>query len=124
RLRGGTWGEVLTARILEPLALRQVSVDPGPRAAVGYLVDAYSDHVQPEPPTDLGGVAPAGQLWSTASDLAQWAAFLAHPSTMDPEGRVLAASTVEEMRWPHTVTDEAQWLSGFGLGLLLVPRPD
>src|SRR5690606_9741319 len=60
RLRGGTWGEVLTARILEPLALRQVSVDPGPRAAVGYLVDAYSDHVQPEPPTDLGGITPAG----------------------------------------------------------------
>lgn len=124
RLRGGTWAEVLTERILEPLALHEVSIDGGPSAAVGYLVDAYSDHVQPEPATDLGGVAPAGQLWTTAADLARWAAFLADPSTVDPEGRVLRASTVEEMRWPHTVTDEAQWLSGFGLGLILVPRPD
>jgi CubicO group peptidase (beta-lactamase class C family) len=124
RLRGGTWAEVLTAKILEPLGLHEVSIGPGPKAAVGYLVDAYSDHVRPEPRTDLGGVAPAGQLWSTATDLARWAAFLADPSTMDPGGRVLSASTVEEMRWPLTVTDEAQWLSGFGLGLLLVPRPD
>jgi hypothetical protein len=28
------------------------------------------------------------------------------------------------MRWPRTVTDEAQWLAGFGLGLILVPQPD
>jgi CubicO group peptidase (beta-lactamase class C family) len=124
RLRGGTWAELLTAKILDPLGLHEISLGPGPGAAVGYLVDAYSDHVQPEPPTDLGGVAPAGQLWSSATDLARWAAFLADPSTMDPDGRVLRTSTVEEMRWPLTVTDEAQWLSGFGLGLLLVPRPD
>jgi CubicO group peptidase (beta-lactamase class C family) len=124
RRRGGTWAEVLTEKILEPLGLREISVEPGPQAAVGYLVDAYSDHVQPEPAIDLAGVAPAAQLWSSAADLARWAAFLADPSTMDPDGRVLQASTVEEMRWPHTVTDDAQWLSGFGLGLLLVPRPD
>jgi CubicO group peptidase (beta-lactamase class C family) len=94
RLRGGTWAEALTERILAPLALHDVSPDPGGRAAVGYLVDAYSDHVRPEPPIDLGGLAPAGQLWSTASDLARWAAFLADPAAIDPDGRVLPASTV------------------------------
>jgi hypothetical protein len=27
------------------------------------------------------------------------------------------------MRWPLTVRDEAQWASGFGLGLIVVPQP-
>lgn len=114
---------MLRERILEPLGLSAIGVEPGPQGAIGYLVDAYSDHVRPEPATELAGVAPAGQLWSTAADLARWTAFLADPATVDPDARVLSASTVEEMRWPRTVTDEANWASGFGLGLILVPQP-
>ena len=123
RLRGGSWAEVLADRVLRPLALTGISTEPGEQAAVGYLVDAYSDHARPEPEIELGGLAPAGQLWSTAADLARWAAFLADPATVDPAAQVLAASTVEEMRWPRTVTDEAQWQAGFGLGLILMPQP-
>lgn len=124
RLHGGSWAEVLDERILRPLGLADIVVDPGDRAAVGYLVDAYSDHVRPEPPADFGAVGPAGQLWGTAADLARWGAFLADPTTVDPTGAVLAPSTVEEMRWPITTSDEALWASGFGLGLILVPRPE
>jgi CubicO group peptidase (beta-lactamase class C family) len=124
RLRGASWAEVLHDRILRPLHLTGIDQVPGERGVVGYLVDAWSDHVRAEPETELAGVAPAGQLWATATDLARWAAFLADPSTVDPSARVLAPSTVEEMRWPLTVTDEANWASGFGLGLILVPRPD
>jgi CubicO group peptidase (beta-lactamase class C family) len=123
RLRGGTWGEVLASRILEPLGLSATTELPGSRAATGYLVDAYSDHARPEPATDVSAVAPAAQLWSTAADLARWAAFLADPAAVDPAGAVLAAATLDEMRWPRTVTDEAHWLAGFGLGLILVPQP-
>jgi CubicO group peptidase (beta-lactamase class C family) len=121
RLRGGTWAEVLADRILRPLGLSDVRVEPDERAAVGYLVDAYSDHARPEPPLDLAGLAPAAQLWATAADLARWAAFLVDPATVDPAGAVLAESTVDEMRWPVTVTDESVWGAGFGLGLILVP---
>jgi len=125
RLRGGTWAEVLRARVLDPLGLDATAVNPDPdRAAVGYLVDAYSDQARPEPPTDFGAVAPAAQLWSTASDMARWAAFLADPVAADPAGTVLAAATVDEMRWPRTVTDETLWSGGFGLGLIVVPHPD
>jgi hypothetical protein len=67
-------------------------------------------------------VAPAAQLWGTAADLARWAAFLADPGTVDPAGRVLAASTLDEMRWPLTVTDETLWSVGFGLGLIMLPQ--
>ncbi len=122
KLRGGTWQEVLAERVLGPLRLTATTVDPPPQAAVGYLVDAYSDAARPEPQLDLGGVAPAAQLWSTAGDMATWAAFLADPAVADPAGRVLAAATLDEMRWPVTTTDEALWAGGFGLGLILAPQ--
>jgi CubicO group peptidase (beta-lactamase class C family) len=122
RLRGGTWGEVLEDRILRPLGLSATTVQATGRAVTGYLVDAYSDHARPEPSTDFGGVGPAGQLWSTAADMARWAAFLADPAALDPGADVLAPSTLDEMRWPLTVTDEALWGAGFGLGLILVPQ--
>jgi CubicO group peptidase (beta-lactamase class C family) len=123
RLRGGTWGEVLADRVLRPLGLTGVAVDPGERAAVGYLVDAYSDHARPEPPTDFSALGPAGQLWGSAGDLARWAAFLADPATVDPAGAVLSPSTLDEMRIPATVTDEEVWAAGFGLGVMVFPRP-
>ncbi|MEV5766980.1 serine hydrolase domain-containing protein [Micromonospora sp. NPDC052213] len=121
-LRGGTWAEVLAERVLTPLGLADTSVTPGPHAATGFLVDAYSDEAHPEPPTDFGAVGPAAQLWSTATDMARWAAFLADPAALDPAGAVLAPATLEEMRWPATVTDETLWAGGFGLGLILVPQ--
>jgi CubicO group peptidase (beta-lactamase class C family) len=124
RLRGGTWAEVLADKVLRPLGLASTTVQPTDRAAVGYLVDAYSDAARPEPQLDLKAVAPAAQLWSTAADMARWAAFLADPKTVDPGGAVLAPATLDEMRWPLTTTDEALWTIGFGLGLILMPRGD
>jgi hypothetical protein len=123
KLRGGTWEELLVDRILRPLQLTGIALEPE-RPAVGYLVDAYSDHAAPEPPLDFGAVGPSCQLWSTAADLARWGAFLADPVQLDPAGHLLKPATLAEMRWPHTVTDEALWGSGFGLGLIVVPHPD
>jgi len=122
RLRGGIWAEVLADRVLTPLGLSATGVQPGPDAATGFLVDAYSDHARPEPRTDLGALGPAAQLWSTAPDMARWAAFLADPAAVDPAGAVLRPATLDEMRWPLTVTDETLWIGGFGLGLILVPQ--
>ncbi|MFI2647563.1 serine hydrolase domain-containing protein [Micromonospora fulviviridis] len=122
RLRGGTWAEVLAERVLAPLGLTATGPTPDERAATGFLVDAYSDEARPEPNTDFGAVAPAAQLWSTAPDMARWAAFLADPAALDPAGAVLAPATLDEMRWPLTTTDETLWAGGFGLGLILVPQ--
>ncbi|WP_127504891.1 serine hydrolase domain-containing protein [Actinoplanes solisilvae] len=121
-LRGTGWDKVVTSRILEPLGLTGTTLHPPAQAAVGYLVDAYSDAARPEPQTDLGGVAPAAQLWSTAADMATWGAFLADPASVDPDGKILAATTVDEMRYPATTTNEALWQVGWGLGLMIVPR--
>lgn len=67
-------------------------------------------------------MAPAAQLWSTAADMARWAAFLADPKALDPDAHVLKPETLDEMRWPLTVTDETLWTVGFGLGLIVVPQ--
>jgi CubicO group peptidase (beta-lactamase class C family) len=123
KLRGGTWAEVLRDRILDPLGLDSVVGTPT-RAATGYLVEAYSDHARPEPPFELGALGPAAQLWGTAADLARWAAFLADPAALDPDGAVLAPATLDEMRWPVTLSDETAWAVGFGLGLILVNQGD
>jgi len=114
---GGTWEEVLVDRLLTPLGLADTTVAPRAPYAQGYLVEAYTDHVRPEPEFAMGGVAPAAQLWSTATDMAKWALFLT-----DPDPDVLASSTVDEMCQPLTVTDPEQWAVGWGLGLILIPQ--
>ncbi|WP_189115692.1 serine hydrolase domain-containing protein [Pilimelia terevasa] len=123
RVRGGTWAEVLAERILAPLGLAATTVLPTSRTATGHLVDTYSDHARPEPDTDFRALGPACQLWGTAADLARWSAFLADPASCDPAGRVLAPGSVEEMRWPLTVTDDREWHTALGLGLMIAPRP-
>jgi CubicO group peptidase (beta-lactamase class C family) len=124
RLRGGTWEEVLTERILRPFALHDVSVAPTERATTGYLVDAYSDHIRPEPEFPIEALGPAAQLWGTAADLAKWAAFLADPAAVDPDGDILAPLTLNEMRWPLTIANETVWSIGMGLGLFLINQGD
>jgi CubicO group peptidase (beta-lactamase class C family) len=121
-LHGTTWEQLLTARILEPLALTATTVHPPAQAAVGYVVDAYSDAARPEPNLDAAGAGPAAQLWSTAADQATWASFLVSPELADPDGKVLAAATLDEMRWPHTTREQDLWAGGFGLGLMLSPH--
>jgi CubicO group peptidase (beta-lactamase class C family) len=124
QLRGGTWAEVLDERVLQPLSLHSLAVQPTEPVATGYLVDAYSDHARPEPPVDLGALGPAAQLWGTAADLARWAAFLADPARLDPDARVLHPATLDEMRWPLTPTEETHWGIGLGLGLIMVDQGD
>jgi hypothetical protein len=62
-------------------------------------------------------MAPAGQLWSTAADLARFAAFL-----IDGDERVLRSDTLAEMRVPASPSDVTGWDSGYGLGMQLLRR--
>ncbi len=121
--RDAAWADVLADKILRPLGLT-FTLQPGEDAATGYLVDAWSDHARPEPNTDLGGIAPAAQLWGTAGELARWGAFLADPRQVDPTGAVLSADTLTEMHHPIAVRDERVWKASFGLGLIVRSRAD
>ncbi|HEX6969082.1 MAG TPA: serine hydrolase domain-containing protein [Micromonosporaceae bacterium] len=111
---GERWWDRLRDRVLEPLGMRRTSYQAQEPFARGYVRHPWLGTLREEPRTDTGAMAPAGQLWSTVSDLARWAAFLA-----DPEPAVLAPATLAEMCVPVILSDLESWSSGHGLGLEL-----
>ncbi len=111
-VRGAPWMSVLADEVLAPLEMSRTSPHPVAPHALGYAVHPYADVLMPEPTPDAGAMAPAGQLWSTASDLARWVRFVGGDT-----GGVLHADTVAEMRAPAAVEDGAAWTSGYGLGV-------
>ncbi|MEV8600379.1 serine hydrolase domain-containing protein [Streptomyces griseoviridis] len=118
-LRGAPWAEVLRREVLEPLGLDRTSAQPLAPYADGWAVHPWADTLMPEPVEDLGLMAPAGQLWSTTTDLARFAVFLAHG-----DDRVLSAASVREMRTPATVVEAADVADGtsYGLGVQIQRR--
>ncbi|MES9809481.1 serine hydrolase domain-containing protein [Streptomyces cinereoruber] len=116
-LRGRPWEEVLRREILEPLGMDRTTGEPVAPHAGGWAVHPWADVMLPEPSEDLGLMAPAGQLWSTAADLARFAAFLAEGNE-----RVLGAASVAEMRAPASAPGEGEWEGSYGLGLQLLRR--
>ncbi|MFE9771142.1 serine hydrolase domain-containing protein [Streptomyces sp. NPDC005931] len=111
-LRGAPWEEVLRREVLEPLGLNRTDVRPTAPHAGGWAVHPWADVMMAEPAEDLGRMAPAGQLWSTANDLARFAAFLA-----DGDERVLSADSLSEMRTPAAPAEAADVASGYAYGL-------
>lgn len=108
RLRGRSWWEVVEQRLLEPLGMTRTTYGPVAPHAQGWSVEHFTGRPVPEPHTDTGAMAPAGQAWSTLDDLAVWTTVLA--------GRrpdVLAPATAEEM-----ARDRLD--PGYGLGLRLL----
>ncbi|MEU6629367.1 serine hydrolase domain-containing protein [Streptomyces parvus] len=112
-VRGVSWEEALRREILEPLGMHRTTSAPVAPHAGGWAVHPWADVMLSEPAEDLGIMAPAGQLWSTAEDLLRFAAFLT-----EGDDRVLSASSVREMRTPAVPVEAGG--SGYGLGLQLV----
>jgi len=119
KLRGAPWEEVLRREVLEPLGLHRTSAHPQAPHAGGWAVHPWADVLLTEPAEDLGRMAPAGQLWSTAGDLARFAVFLAQG-----DDRVLSAETVREMRTPAAPAEAADVVDGvtYGLGMQIQHR--
>jgi CubicO group peptidase (beta-lactamase class C family) len=110
RVTGESWADLVGKRVLDPLGMKRTTYAPVEPYARGYVVHALDDSLHEEPRLDAGAMAPAGQLWSTVTDMAKWAAFLA-----DPAPAVLSRETVDEMCTPVAIQDEA-WTAGHGLG--------
>jgi CubicO group peptidase (beta-lactamase class C family) len=117
RVRGQAWGEVLRREVLEPLAMARTTLLPVAPHAAGWAVHPWADVLLAEPTVDTGLMAPAGELWSTAADLAKFAAFL-----MAGDDRILPSDTVAQMRTPASPPAPAGWDNGYGLGLQLLRR--
>lgn len=110
---GAGWFDVVRDSLLLPLGMSRTTTRPSGAAAVGLAVHPFADVLLPEPEHDAGAMAPAGQLWTTVTDLARWATFLGG----DTAG-LLSAGTLAEMVEPHHVNDEPgkPWTGAHGLG--------
>jgi len=119
--RGMSWADAVRAELLVPLGLRRTTTLPVAPHARGFAVHPDADVLLPEPATahDAGVMAPAGQLWSTTTDLLRWAEVLSGRDTT-----VLSADTLAEMREPAAIDDApGPWSDGAGLGVQLVRGP-
>jgi len=85
RLRGQSWWEAARERVLAPLGMRRTSYHAEGTHADGWSVHPYAGTLVREPHPDTGAMAPAGQLWSTLTDLGTWTRFLldGHPDVLD-----------------------------------------
>ncbi len=116
RLRGRTWWQCVQERVLAPLGMTRTSYLPQPPAATGWSVHPYAGTLDEEPATDTGAMAPAGQVWSTVSDLARYAGLL-----LGEQPDVLAPDTLDQMCTPQSGTLAGGLTGGYGLGLRLLP---
>jgi CubicO group peptidase (beta-lactamase class C family) len=115
-IRRRPWHEAIADELLAPLGMTRTTTRPVAPAAQGFAVHPWADVLLPEPEHDAGAMAPAGQLWTTVSDLARWAVFL-HG---DGAG-LIAADTLVQMREPRAIYDDRgeQWQGAHGLGLMV-----
>jgi CubicO group peptidase (beta-lactamase class C family) len=93
RLLGAPWWDCVRGQVLEPLGMTRTTYHPERPAAQGWSVHPYAGTLTPEPATDTGAMAPAGQAWSTLRDLATYAQFLldGHPDVLDLDVLLSAA---------------------------------
>jgi CubicO group peptidase (beta-lactamase class C family) len=115
RLRGQSWWDAVSTRILEPLGMPRTSYLPETPAAAGFSVHAFAGTLTEEPAQDTGAMAPAGQVWSTVEDLATYARFL-----IDGHDQVLSRAVLDEMSTPQSGSLSGGAAGGYGLGLRLL----
>lgn len=114
RLLGSTWWDAVHERVLGPLGMTRTSYLPQGPAAPGWSVHPYESTLVEEPATDTGAMAPAGQLWATAHDLAAYAGFLlrGHPDVLSADE--LAAAFAPQSGSPD---DGVRYAHGLGFQL-------
>jgi CubicO group peptidase (beta-lactamase class C family) len=114
RHRAMSWYEVVRHDLLAPLGLNATTYHPLDDAAQGTSRDPRSGDLVAEPAFDSVAMAPAGQLWSTVSDLARWGNFL-----LGGAAGIASASVMTEMRTAQSADADTQHVGAYGLGLRL-----
>jgi len=114
RLRGCSWADALRDQLLRPLEMSRTTLAPSGSYVEGWATHPHADVLLREPLTDTGAMGPAGQLWSTVTDLGRWLRFLGGETA-----GLLSPGTLTEMSRPAAVDDGGAWSTGFGLGLQL-----
>lgn len=115
QLNHRSFPEYLKQTVLLPMGMRESSFLPEP-SLVRNLAKAYMwsyDGLRFPAPTFELGLAPAGCMYSTVTDLAQFLVVLFNGGR-GPNGQVIGRDTLEQMWAPQFVKEGAK--TGFGLG--------
>jgi CubicO group peptidase (beta-lactamase class C family) len=111
RLRGQTWWDTVSERILTPLGMSRTSYQATGVHAEGWSVHPYAQTLIAEPLPDTAAMAPAGQVWSTIADLATYCRFL-----LEGHDDVLSAEVLARAFTPQSGEEDAGLEYTHGLG--------
>ena len=133
---GRTWQSLLHARILDPLGMTETLADARELRAAS-VTDLTAPHgivrdtvrVLPVALEGIDGIAPAGSMFSTATDMAKWLRFLLDSGKVSARGRrLVSARNFAELfkpqqlvqRWFYpTATLTRPHFQAYGLGWIL-----
>jgi CubicO group peptidase (beta-lactamase class C family)/D-alanyl-D-alanine dipeptidase len=105
----------LQRSVLAPLGLQKSSFEPAPRVTrdlAAAIMWSYDGRIFPAPTFPLG-MAPAGSMYSTVTDLGRFLSVL-FAGGQGPKGRILKRSTLEQM-WKLQFAKPKD-KTGFGIG--------
>jgi CubicO group peptidase (beta-lactamase class C family)/D-alanyl-D-alanine dipeptidase len=112
------FARLMQEKVLGPLGMKHSSFDPPPglrKELASAVMWTWHGREFPAPTFDLG-TAPAGNLYSTANDMARFLRFLFNPGP-GGRGQVLTRAQLETMWVPQLVKAETK--AGFGIGFLV-----
>ena len=118
RVHDKPWHQVLAEVVWAPLGMSRTGTTSGDDHATGVAVHPLRRLVLPEPVNPYLAMGPAGELWSTPTDLVRLGSFLAGAG----EGLgVLRLDTLALLRHPAALATAPgePWTSGYGLGVML-----
>lgn len=111
RLRDQTWWEAVEQRILTPLGMSRTTYQAAGTHALGWSVHPYAQTLVAEPLPDTAAMAPAGQVWSTVTDLAAYCVFL-----LEGHDDVLSGEALARAFTPQSGEEHAGLAYSHGLG--------
>lgn len=122
-VRGGTWDAVLRDELWGPLGMTATGRVPVGPHVTGYAVHPHADLLHHEPVAEYHAAGPAGEVWSTPSDLVRFGLWLVGGEP-DPDAgeAVLPLALRRQMAVPRVVVDDAgpdggPWPTSHGLGV-------
>jgi CubicO group peptidase (beta-lactamase class C family) len=122
-VRGSTWDKVLRDELWEPLGMTSTGRVPVGPHVTGYAVHPHADLVHHEPVAEYRAAGPAGEAWSTPSDLVRFGMWLVGGEADREAGEaVLPLAQRRRMAVPLAVVDDAgsaggPWSTAHGLGV-------
>jgi CubicO group peptidase (beta-lactamase class C family) len=112
---GTTWQALLRRRILDPLGMTETLAD-GRELVAAHLPDVTAPpgivddtvRVLPADPAVVDPVAPAGSMFSTATDMAKWLRFLLDSGRVGGR-RLVGAANFAQLFAPQQIVSEAEF---------------